>query len=340
MEQRNRIFYLVKPLIPRALQIFLRRTLVRHQAKRCRDIWPIDERAGVAPAGWPGWPGNKRFALVLTHDVDTQHGHDRALALADVEEQLGLRSSFNFVPLRYSVSDHVLTTLKERGFEVGVHGLYHDGRYLDSKSVFLERAHKINHYLAKWDCSGYRAPCMQHKLDWFHELNIEYDASTFDTDPFEPNPQGVGTIFPFIVTCKETTSKYVELPYTLAQDFTLFVLMEQRNTDIWKRKLDWLVQHGGMALINTHPDYMCFNGTACRSEEYPARHYEQFLRHVQAAYGEQYWHVLPRDLARFWMKTMPEGEHDARAMISTHFNELDCGREAEHSEESKRGGRP
>jgi hypothetical protein len=329
MEQRNRIYYLLKPLIPRAVQILLRRKLVRHQAERCKDIWPINERAGSAPAGWPGWPENKRFAFVLTHDVDTQPGHDRALALADAEEKLGLRSSFNFVPLRYSVSDRVLTALKDRGFEVGVHGLYHDGKYLDSKSVFLERAARINQYLAKWECAGYRAPCMQNKLDWFHELNIEYDASTFDTDPFEPTPLGVGTIFPFIVTCGETQSRYVELPYTLAQDFTLFVLMEQRNTDIWKRKLAWLVQHGGMALINTHPDYMCFNGTSCRNEEYPVRHYEQFLRHVQEEYGGQYWHVLPRDLARFWMRTVQDDQHDTRALKALRLEKPDCQREAE-----------
>ena len=30
-------------------------------------------------------------------------------------------------------------------------------------------------------------------------LNIAYDASTFDTDPFEPQPDGVNTIFPFWV---------------------------------------------------------------------------------------------------------------------------------------------
>ena len=316
MENRNRVFYLLKPLIPRMLQIFMRRMLVRHQMEQYKDVWPIDERAGSAPAEWAGWPDGKRFAFVLTHDVDTARGHDRVLALADIEERMGLRSSFNFVPLRYSVSDKVVAALKERGFEVGVHGLYHDGKYYDSKSGFLERAAKINQYLEKWECAGYRAPCMLHKLDWFHELNIEYDSSTFDTDPFEPKPLGAGTIFPFIITCDETKNKYVELPYTLAQDFTLFVLMQQRDTGIWQRKLEWLVQRGGMAMINTHPDYMSFNGAACKSEEYSAQQYERFLRHVQATYGGQYWHVLPREMARFWIRTVRDEQHDARALRS------------------------
>jgi len=316
MELRNRIFYKLKPFIPRIVQILVRRKLIQYQVERCKDIWPIDEGAAAAPEGWTGWPDGKRFALVLTHDVDTMRGFEHCLALADVEERLGFRSSFNFVPLRYTITDNILTTLRGRGFEIGVHGLYHDGKYYGSRDIFLERAKKINHYLKTWECTGYRAPCMLHKLEWFHDLNIEYDTSTFDTDPFEPNSCGARTIFPFIVTGEGAKHRYVEMPYTLAQDFTLFVLMEQRNADIWKRKLDWLVQRGGMALINTHPDYMNFNGAACKSEEYPAQNYEQFLRHVQTTYGEQYWHVLPRDMARFWMRKGSDNQHDARALRS------------------------
>jgi hypothetical protein len=40
---------------------------------------------------------------------------------------------------------------------------------------------------------------MYHDLELLHHLDIEYDASTFDTDPFEPQPDGMGTIFPFWV---------------------------------------------------------------------------------------------------------------------------------------------
>lgn len=40
---------------------------------------------------------------------------------------------------------------------------------------------------------------MQHKLSWLHELEVEYAKSTFDTDPFEPQPDAARTIFPFWV---------------------------------------------------------------------------------------------------------------------------------------------
>jgi peptidoglycan/xylan/chitin deacetylase (PgdA/CDA1 family) len=293
----------LKPLIPRRIQISLRRKYIQHQAKKFADVWPIDDKAGNSPEGWPGWPQGKKFALVLTHDVDHECGHARCLDLADLEERMGFRSSFNFVPLRYDVSPEVRSRLKKRGFEIGVHGLYHDGRYYRSRRVFAERAIVINRYLKEWECAGYRAPAMDHKLAWFHDLNIEYDASTFDTDPFEPNADGVGTIFPFMVANIADRRSYVELPYTLPQDFTLFVLMQLDTIDIWKTKLDWIARHGGLALMNTHPDYMNFKGKHCNNEEYPARYYEEFLAYVQANYAGQYWHVLPRELARFWRKS-------------------------------------
>jgi len=97
---------------------------------------------------------------------------------------------------------------------------------------------------------------------------------------------------------------YVELPYTLPQDFTLFVLMQEKTIDIWKRKLDWIVLHGGMALINTHPDYMRYEGTELGQEEYPAGYYEEFLRYVKEKYEGQYWHVLPAEIANFWKESV------------------------------------
>jgi hypothetical protein len=300
IEYRNKIFYITKPLMPRWIQLFLRKRIVSYQLKRNKDIWPIDEKAGAKPPGWQGWPDGKKFALVLTHDVESAKGHERCLDLMKLELKLGFRSSFNFVPLRYSVSPEVLQTLRSKGFEVGVHGLYHDGKYYITKSIFSERAAKINQYLKDWQAVGYRAPSMYHKLDLFHELNIEYDTSTFDTDPFEPSAIGIGSIFPFYVLNRSGQKGYIELPYTLPQDFTLFILMSNNSNEIWKKKLDWVVEHGGMVLMDTHPDYMNYSTGKSGKEEYPASYYEDFLKHIKEKYSDQYWHPLPKDMARFW----------------------------------------
>jgi hypothetical protein len=295
----TRLYYRIKPLIPRRLQIGLRQLMVARKRARYADVWPIDERAGKAPEGWTGWPEGKKFALVLTHDVDTARGQDRCRQLMELEERLGFRSSFGFVPERYAVSADLRRDLETRGFEVYVHGLYHDGLYYTSRDTFMERAARINHYLVEWKAVGFRSPSMQRNLDWFHDLYIEYDASTFDTDPFEPQSDGVGTIFPFRIRKNGTQNGYLELPYTLPQDFTLFVMMGETDIDVWKKKLDWVAEKGGMALLNTHPDYMSFTGKA-GLEEYPASYYEQFLVYLMDKYPGQYWHALARDLAGFW----------------------------------------
>ena len=48
----------------------------------------------------------------------------------------------------------------------------------------------------------------------------------------------------------------------MPQDHLLFVILQEKNIDIWKRKLDWIAEKGGMALLNTHSDYMSFDGGA------------------------------------------------------------------------------
>jgi peptidoglycan/xylan/chitin deacetylase (PgdA/CDA1 family) len=291
-------FYLLKPLIPRGLQIAVRRAMIHRKRARFGHVWPIDEEAGKPPARWRGWPGGKRFAFVLTHDVDTAGGQRKCRDLMSLEQKHGFVSSFNFVPNRYETSPEIRFLLADNGFEVGVHGLHHDGNYYRSREKFRERAVQINRYLREWNAVGFRTPCMFHNLEWIRDLDILYDASTFDTDPFEPQPDGMRTIFPFRVGGSDRRG-YVELPYTLPQDFTLFILMKETDIGIWKRKLAWIAEKGGMALLNTHPDYMALDGAKRGREEYPAEFYGEFLDHVRNAYSGEFWHVLPREMASF-----------------------------------------
>jgi hypothetical protein len=295
----NRFYYVLKPLIPRPLQITLRKYVAFLKRRTYRHVWPIDYNAGKRPGNWPGWPYNRKFAFVLTHDVDTARGFKRCSDLINLEKNLGFRSSFNFVPERYGASTDLQRYLIANGFEVGVHGLNHDGKLFSSKRLFEKRCTKINDYLRSWDCAGFRSPAMHHNLDWISNLNIDYDASTFDTDPFEPQPDGVGTIFPFWVKVPSAMRGFVELPCTLPQDFVLFVLLNEKNIDIWKKKLDWISEKGGMALLNTHPDYMSFNEKKPGLEEFPVQYYLDFLNYVKLRYNDQYWHALPHEISSF-----------------------------------------
>ncbi len=300
----NRFYYHIKPAIPRSVQIAIRKSIVDLQLKRTLKLWPIDPSAGTKPADWPGWPDGKKFALVLTHDVDTAVGQDNCIKLMDLEKSLGFRSSFNFVPERYPVSLEVIDQLRNEGFEIGVHGLSHDGKLFNSRRIFSKRAARINQYLKEWRATGFRAPSMHHNLAWIQELNIDYDCSTFDTDPFEPQSDGVGTIFPFWLQDVKGR-KILELPYTLPQDFSLFILLKNTTIDIWKKKLDWIVRSEGMALLNVHPDYLSFGVTKKGYQEFPYEYYSEFLRYVESEYSDQYWLALPREVYSYCKSNFP-----------------------------------
>lgn len=293
-------FYTLKPFIPRHLQIILRRQIILRQRSLSNHIWPIDPRSGKMPAEWCGWPECKRFALVLQHDVETKIGHDKCRSLMDIEESLGVRSSYNFVPEKYEVSPDMRQAIVLRGFEVGVHGIKHDGKLFASEQIFKNRSVAINQYLKNWGAVGFTSPSMHHRLEWMHRLDIEYGVTTFDTDPFEPQADGVGTIYPFWVSDEFGEKGYVEMPYTLPQDHTLFIIMRERDIRIWREKLDWIAGNRGMALLNTHPDYMKFGCGASGNKEYRSALYEEFLIYVKKKYHGQYWNALPREVARYY----------------------------------------
>lgn len=295
----NKAYYTFKFLIPRRLQIQLRRYYVNWKRSLHVKDWPIDHNAYPPPEGWTGWPDGKKFALVLTHDVERAEGRNKSYSLAEIEERLGFRSSFNFVPGDYPVPGVLRQNLMDRGFEIGVHGLHHDKSLFRSVPIFKKQAIEINRILKEWGSVGFRSPCMYHDLELLHHLDIEYDTSTFDTDPFEPQPDGMGTIFPFWVSNQDPQKGYVELPYPLPQDFLLFILMQENDIDIWKKKLDWIANHGGMVLFNVHPDYMNIDEKS-HYEKYPLKYYKEFLEYIKSKYVGQYWHALPRDVARFW----------------------------------------
>jgi predicted glycosyltransferase len=274
--------------------------------KRIGDIWPIMPGSERPPENWRGWPEGKKFAFVLTHDVESKEGLSKCRGLMKLEQNLGFRSSFNFIPEgSYRVPSELRNELTASGFEVGIHDLKHNGHLFASRRKFKRSAAKINGYAREWGASGFRSGFMLRNLDWLHELDMQYDASTFDTDPFEPQPHGRHTIFPFWVPCPNgngsglpaSSEGYVELPYTLCQDSTLFLMLRETTPEIWMRKLDWIAEHGGMVLLDTHPDYMSMESERS-THVYPVSFYSDLLEYIRSKYEGTYWHALPRDVAR------------------------------------------
>jgi peptidoglycan/xylan/chitin deacetylase (PgdA/CDA1 family) len=293
-------YYALRPLLPRAAQIRMRRAYSRVQARSEFPRWPVEpalhdlidlllgfagEIAGGAFPAIAPWPGGRSWGLVLTHDVETALGRDSVHVLRDVEAELGYRSSWNFVPRRYADRPELREELLAGGFEVGLHGLHHDGRDI-SRRTFDARLPEMREYAERWQVTGFRSPATHRDWDLMPRLGVDYDTSYTDTAPFEPQSGGCCTWLPYF------NRTLVELPITLLQDHTLFEILEHDDEQVWVEKADLLRRRGGMALVLTHPDYMLA----------PARvaAYRRFLeRYADDATA---WRALPRDVSAWWRR--------------------------------------
>jgi hypothetical protein len=292
-------YYLVRPALPRPLQLRLRRGFTRVQSKSSFPGWPAEDSlhnlyswlfALVAEiAGQPVpfidlWPDGWSWALVLTHDVETSVGCRDIELLRGPERERGYKSSWNFVPLRYRVDDGIVRALQDQGCEVGVHGLRHDGRDLRSRRLLERRLPAMRAYARQWNATGFRSPGTQRHWELMPRLGFEYDSSYSDSDPYEPQPGGSCTYLPYF------NENMVELPITLAQDHTLFMILDHDDASVWLRKAHHVRQRRGMALILTHPDYA--------HDARVADGYRALLDEFRG--DESVWQALPRDVAAWW----------------------------------------
>jgi len=299
------LYYRLKPLIPRRVQLAMRRRYARrlrrrHQAGQGFPRWPIEpllvereRRALQARAqraqGEPvplveHWPQGHRFAYVLTHDVEGPRGLAQIPALLEIERRHGMVSAWYVVGQEYPVDLAVLDLLRSAGCEVGLHGLRHDGRLFEDRAAFERQVPEIRKQLARWGADGFRSPALHRNAAWMPELGCAYDSSFPDTDPYEPQPGGCCSIVPYFL------GDLVELPLTLVQDHTLFEILGETDIALWREKAAWVAQHGGLVNVLVHPDYAL--------TEERLRHYDDLLTFLEGL--EDGWHALPRDVAAWW----------------------------------------
>ncbi len=304
---KRRAYYYLKPFIPRPIQIILRQRYVSVQGTAAFPGWPIEPllttkvddylRAMVRESGPVAriafWPGGARFAFVITHDVEWDVGLRRAPALAALEKELGFTSCWNLVPERYPIDWGIVQELKDQGFEIGLHGLKHDGKLFLSRKIFSERMRTIHRYAREWGVEGFRSPSTLRNARWMTAMKFSYDSSFPDTDPFEPQPGGCCSVWPYFL------GNMVELPLSLPQDHTLYEILRQNDIHAWQEKVEWIELHEGIAVLNVHPDYMI--------EDARLSLYRDFLLHMKTRLGM--WHVQPREAAGWWRDRQASALH-------------------------------
>jgi peptidoglycan/xylan/chitin deacetylase (PgdA/CDA1 family) len=200
-------------------------------------------------------------------------------------------SSWNFVAESYPIPDGLFDELRAAGCEIGLHGITHDDTLFRHRASFERQLPKIHGYLEAWRAVGFRSPATHRNPDWMPDLGCLYDSSFPDTDPYQPQPGGCCSIFPFFL------NDLVELPITLPQDHTMFEILRQDPTDVWLEKGRWIMANHGLVNVLVHPDYLL--------TEERLRIYDQLLGFLCAA--SDGWHARPCDVASWWKRRASDG---------------------------------
>jgi peptidoglycan/xylan/chitin deacetylase (PgdA/CDA1 family) len=295
-------YYRIKHLIPASLRYRINSMAIRARRRQEFPSWPCESallelwREWLKRAletmgekdGWHigFWPSGAKCCVVLTHDVETAAGFDRMERMADVEQKHGFVSAWNLPLAQYPIDWPRVERLRARGFELGAHGLSHDGRLFRSYQDFARLAPILEKLAQEHSLKGFRAPSTLRRAEWIANMAFDFDSSFSDTDPYEPQPGGTCSLFPFHL------GSVVELPYTLPQDHTMIHILRRDPLQLWTVKAHWIASLGGMILTLTHPDYAGMG--------HYLGEYEEFLKRLRALEGA--WYALPSEVAAWWRR--------------------------------------
>lgn len=297
-------YYLARPLLPVKARKHLQRLSLRNWEQIPFPHWPVDTTVDQfhrmilqllmtqnnikeIPFIW-FWPDGFQGCAIMTHDVEAPDGKNFCDSLMDLNDAFAIKSSFQVVPEeRYTVETEWLRRIDERGFEVNVHDLNHDGHLFDEKEQFLRRAGKINQYGKAFGAAGFRAGVLYRNQTWLPQLEFDYDMSVPNVAHLDPQRGGCCTVTPYFV------GNLVELPVTCTQDYSLFNILQDYSTRLWQNQIDRILAFNGMASFIVHPDYII---------EAKAREtYSQLLSLLRQLRADgRAWVPLPRDVARWW----------------------------------------
>ena len=245
------------------------------------------------------WPDAKSSCAIMTHDVETRFGRDFCHALMEIDDSFGVKASFQIIPEdRYLVEPVFLQSIRERGFEIVVHDLNHDGHLYRDRDQFLERAVKINSYGKEFGADGFRAAVLYRKQLWYDALNFAYDMSVPNVAHLDPQRGGCCTVMPYFL------GGILEIPVTTVQDYTLYNILHDYSISIWKQQTAIIMEkHGCMSFI-VHPDYL--------QQPRQLSVYKELLTYLdRLRQDNNVWITTPREVNRWWRQraamTLAEG---------------------------------
>lgn len=326
------IYYLGRPAFPVHFRRVLQRIRLQGGTHSPFPHWPVDRTVdklfeelmkaalkarnnAPMPFIW-FWPEGAPAAAIVTHDVETEVGRDFCSQLMDTDEEFGFKASYQVVPeKRYEVPPAFLEEIKQRGSEVNVHDLCHDGNLFKNREEFLRRAGKINTYLKKFGAQGFRSGALYRNLRWYDALKCSYDMSVPNVGHLDAQTGGCCTVMPYFV------GEILEIPVTTTQDYSLFHILSSYSTALWEGQCRMILAGHGLISLIVHPDYV-INKKSNQT-------YRRLLTYLADLREKMFvWTTLPGEIDKWWrmrseMKLVAdrygwriEGEGKERARIA------------------------
>lgn len=299
-------YYRMRPLLSVSVRKHLQAWHLRGWDRLTFPRWPVDttvdrlfgqamlwclkaQKLTEIPFIW-FWPDGASSCALLTHDVETDVGVRNCAYLMDAADAFGMRSSFQIIPeQRYEVTPAYLDSIRQRGFEIAVHDLNHDGELFRDKDEFLRRASKINLYKEQFGASGFRAGVLYRRQAWFDAFDFSYDMSVPNVAHLDPQKGGCCTVMPFFI------GKVLELPVTATQDYTLFNIFHDYSIELWKKQINLIMEKHGLISFIVHPDYV--------GGPREKKVYEGLLAHLaELRQDKGIWITIPGEVDSWWRK--------------------------------------
>jgi hypothetical protein len=321
MDLETRLFketyYWLRPILSDSIRAWMQRLRAASGKNNAFPRWPVDtsvegifetlltlalqdEAVQEIPFIW-FWPKGATGCVLMTHDVEAERGAAFCEQLMAIDEEFGIRGSFQIVPEeRYPVNEEFLERLRRRGFEVCVQDLNHDGRLFDEREEFLRRAARINEYGRWFGANGYRSAILYRRTDWYGDLDFSFDMSIPNVAPMDPQRGGCCTVRPYFI------GKILEIPLTTVQDYTLFHILRERTIDLWKQQIEMILAKNGLVSFIVHPDYI--------QELETFAVYKQLLVYLREIRERRnLWFALPGEINDWWrarsrMSVVPDGK--------------------------------
>jgi hypothetical protein len=297
-------YYRVRHLTNPSVRSHIQRLRAANWKKRRFPRWPVDttvenisetlllqslkvNRHERIPFIW-FWPDGADACVTITHDVEGMAGKQLCSELMDLDESFGFRSSFQIVPEgRYVVSQEFLKGIRDRGFELCVQDLNHDGRLFDELGRFRQRVALINRFARDYGAKGFRSAVLYRNPEWFEYLDFSFDMSIPNVAHLDPQHGGCCTTTPYFI------GNLVELPLTTIQDYTLFRVLRERSIGLWKLQIDMILEKNGLVMLLIHPDYLVESD--CRAV------YTDLLAMLnELRTSRRLWFALPSEVADWW----------------------------------------